>query len=306
MKYQKWLKQNVGSQKGKIIIITGANSGIGFYATQYLAYQGATIIMACRNLNKAEKAKQSILNEFPEANLIIKELNLASIASITSFALDIKEEYEQIDGLINNAGVYSMPRNMVTQDGYEITMGTNYLGTYILTCQLLPLLIKTTPSRIVNVSSIVHRKAKINYNDFFSSNTKKMSIYARSKLAVLIFSQLLGEYCQNKYPNILVTAAHPGITATNLFAAKSGGVSVGFAKIASAFLKVFTHRPAKASLSLVLALTDNNAKINDYYGPRGLLEISGYPKLCKKAKTVYQNHQRLLDISKKLTGYTLP
>lgn len=305
MKYQKWADKNIIDLTGKIAVITGANSGIGYYATMYLAYKGAKVVMACRNKQKALAAKENILKQVPTAKIDIMDLNLASLVSISAFKESLLKIYPAIDILINNAGIYSIPKSE-TIDGFEIIMGTNYLGTYALTCQLLPYMAKdNTEKRIVNVSSIVHKISHLDYEDFFSTKRRRSKIYPRSKLAILTFSEYLGNFCLEKHPKIKVLAAHPGVSATNLFNTKSGSLGVLFYKTASGFLKLFTHSPEKASLPLVYAAGKQDIKQNDYFGPRGLFEISGYPKNSKKSKDVLLNHPELIKISEELTGQKL-
>ena len=295
MKYKKWLDENIGDLTNKNIIVTGANSGIGFYTTLCLVYKGANVIMACRNLNKANKAKEDILKIVNNAKLDIIQLDLSDFNSIENFNKELKEKYNKIDGLINNAGVYFMPKE-VTKQGYEITMGTNFLGPYYLTCSLIDLL-KENKSTIINVSSIVHKSSKIDFDDFFGNNVNRNKIYARSKLAITSFSYYLSEVL-NEYGCKVITA-HPGISATNILAPKAGGFSVWFSKLGSRFLKLFSHSPFKASLSIVKGLSESS-KNNDFYGPR-IFEISGYPKKVKYSKNSILYKDKVVEIAYELT-----
>lgn len=301
MKYKNWLDKNIDDLKGKIIIVTGANSGIGKYTTQHLAYKGATVIMACRNINKATVAKKEILKEIENAKLEIMQLDLSDFKSIDNFVSNVIKKYEHIDMLINNAGVYYMPKAYTAQ-GYEITMGTNFLGPYYLTCSILPL-ITNKGGRIINVSSIVHKHAKIDFNDFFGENINKNKIYARSKLALTSFSTYLYDYLKINHPNTSIITAHPGISATNILTPRSGGLSVWFSKLGSKFLKLFTHTPIKAALSIVKA-TNNNVESNDFYGP-SKFEISGYPKKVKFNNNSYIYQKDLINKAIELTNKKL-
>lgn len=289
MKYKKWLDQNISDLSNKNIIVTGANSGIGFYTTLCLVYKGANVIMACRNLNKANKAKEDILKIVSNAKLDIIQLDLSDFNSIENFNNKLREKYNKIDVLINNAGVYFMPKE-VTKQGYEITMGTNFLGPYYLTYTLLDLL-KENKSTIINVSSIVHKSSKIDFNDFFGEHVNRNKIYARSKLAITSFSYYLSEVLKDY--GCKVITAHPGISATNILAPKAGGFSVWFSKLGSKFLKIFTHSPFKASLSIVKGLSDNSIN-SDFYGPR-IFEISGYPKKVKYSKNSILYKDKVVD-----------
>lgn len=302
MKYQKWLDENIDDLKDKTIIVTGASSGIGLYEAMYFAYKGATVIMACRNVNKANNVKEEILKEVPNAKLDIIKLDLSDFNSIDEFTKETREKYSSIDVLVNNAGVYFMPK-VLTKQGYEITMGTNYLGHYYLTCSILDL-VTNCNGRVINVSSIVHKHAKIDFNDFFGEKINRNKIYARSKLAITAFSYYLGDYFNEHYPLCTSLTAHPGISATNILAPKNGGFSVWFSKLGSRFLKIFTHSPAKASLSIVYAVNKSN-KNKDFFGPRGF-EISGYPKKVKYNKNTLKYKDDLINKSIELTKKTLP
>jgi NAD(P)-dependent dehydrogenase (short-subunit alcohol dehydrogenase family) len=155
---------NFPSQKGRLIIVTGANTGLGYETTLALAKKGARIIMACRNLEKANAAKAKIEKEVPDAKLLVMEINLSNLNSIRSFAKNYHEKFKQLDVLINNAGVM-MPPFSKTDDGFELQFGANYLGHFLLTGLLLDILIKTPDSRVVTLSSLVHKNGKINFED---------------------------------------------------------------------------------------------------------------------------------------------
>ena len=302
MKYQKWLDKNIDDLKDKKIIVTGASSGIGLYEAMYFAYKGAHVIMACRNVSKANKVKEDILKEVPNASLEIIKLDLSDFNSIEEFSKELKEKHTSIDVLVNNAGVYFMPK-VVTKQVYEITMGTNYLGHYYLVCSIMDV-ITNCGGKVINVSSIVHKHAKIDFNDFFGDNLNRNKIYARSKLAITAFSYYLGDFFSEHYPSSVSVTAHPGISATNILAQKNGGLSVWFSKLGSRFLKIFTHSPAKASLSVVLAV-NKDVKSKDFFGPRGF-EISGYPKKVKYNKNTFKYKNALIEKSIELTKKTLP
>ena len=149
---------------GKIAIVTGANSGIGFEATRILARRGMTIVMACRNIKKADKARKILLSDSPEASLSIKHLDLASMASVEEFSNEFKSEYKKLDLLVNNGGVMVGPHRL-TEDGFEMLLGTNHFGHFALNARLISHLTKTPSSRVVTVSSIAHFKGVINFDD---------------------------------------------------------------------------------------------------------------------------------------------
>lgn len=297
MKYQDYLDKHIDNLENKNIIVTGSSSGIGFYEAMYFAYKGANVILACRNIEKTNKAKEKMLKEVPNAKLDIIKLDLSDFNSIEDFNIELRKKYNHIDCLVNNAGVYFMPKSF-TKQGYEITMGTNFLGPYYLTCKVLDLITKVD-GRIINVSSIVHKHAKLNFNDFFGEKINRNRIYARTKLAITSFTCYLSNFLEKNYPNTTTLCAHPGISATNILSPKSGGISVWFSKLGSAFLKVFTHLPDKACLSVVKAI-NKEYQNNDFLGPRGF-EITGYPKKVKYNKNSYKYKNELIKKAEELT-----
>jgi NAD(P)-dependent dehydrogenase (short-subunit alcohol dehydrogenase family) len=199
-----------------VVLITGANSGIGKETTRALAHQGATLVMACRNLAKAEPVRQAIQEESGNSQIEVLSLDLASLASIREFAGQFSEKYQQLHVLLNNAGTFSMTRQE-TLDGFELTMGVNHLGTFLLTRLLLPLLQSTPESRIVNVSSNVHYQGAIDLDDLQLERKKYrgMNAYANSKLANVCFTLDLAAQLQDT--GVTVNALHPGFVATNIW-----------------------------------------------------------------------------------------
>ncbi len=289
-KYLHWVDAHVDDLTNKKIIVTGANSGIGLQVAGYLAYKNATVIMACRDLNKAKKAKSELLQQFPHANIHVLQLNLASNESIQNFVAYIIKEYRQIDIIIHNAGVYHLKKSW-TKDHFETVMATNYLGTYLLNETLLPYI----KERIVFTTSIAHKWGKINYDDFFSLNKyRHTKVYANSKLALSRYFTFLSLQSPLK-----IVAAHPGICYTNLLDPQRGGVSKTFAKCGNAFLHLFMHSAQKGALSTILAAT-SSINNGDLFGPRGLFHISGYPKKQKLSKKAWKEQQELILYTKSL------
>jgi NAD(P)-dependent dehydrogenase (short-subunit alcohol dehydrogenase family) len=210
MKQSNWTAQNIPDQTGKIIIITGATSGLGKQATNVLAGKNATIIMAVRNIKKAETVASEIKVEFPDAKLDIRQLDLGSLNSIKTFATDFSKAYDKLDILINNAGVMACPYSK-TEDGFEIQMGTNHFGPFALTGLLFDLLKKTPNSKIVSTSSFAHLQGNIDFADinWETRDYHTTKAYADSKIANLYFTYELAKKCQDGHP--LVTACHPCI-----------------------------------------------------------------------------------------------
>jgi NAD(P)-dependent dehydrogenase (short-subunit alcohol dehydrogenase family) len=200
----------------QVVLITGANSGIGKETTRALAHQGARLVMACRNLAKAEPVRQAIQEESGNSHIEVMPLDLASMASIREFAGHFTEQYQQLHVLLNNAGTFSMARQE-TLDGFELTMGVNHLGTFLLTHLLLPVVQGTPDSRIINVSSNIHYQGKIDLDDLQLDRKRYrgMNAYANSKLANVCFTLDLAAQLEDT--GITVNAVHPGHVATNIW-----------------------------------------------------------------------------------------
>ncbi len=209
--------KNIPAQPQRIAIVTGANSGLGFETALVLAQKQIRVILACRNLAKAEKAKKEILDAYPKAQIEILKLDLADLDSVHAFAEAYSANYNRLDLLINNAGVM-IPPYEVTKDGYEFQFHANYLGHFLLTGLLLELLIKTEGSRVVSLSSKAHESATINFDDLQSEQKySKWKAYGQSKLACLLFAKELNRRLQNINASTISLAAHPGISNTGIF-----------------------------------------------------------------------------------------
>ena len=291
-----WNKQNIPDQTGKVIIITGATSGLGKEATKVLSQKGATIIMAVRNTEKAKAVREEIIKINPNAKIDIRSLDLGSLNSIRLFSDEISKSYNQLDTLINNAGIMFCPYSK-TQDGFEIQIGTNHLGPFALTVQLMPLLIQTKNSRIVNTSSMAHKNGNINFEDFNWTDRKykTMQAYSDSKLANLYFTYQLVNKLNGLTNAPLVTCAHPGWTKTDLDRHSS---------MATFFGNTVAQKVEMGTLPTLRAATDLDAKSGDYFGPSGFLEIRGYPiKVPSYAKSHDETiAKKLWDLSEELTG----
>jgi len=290
-----WTTENIPSLNGKTAIVTGSNSGIGFETAKALAAKGARLNIAVRNIEKGKKAADAIRNEFPDADIKVSDLDLGSLASVGAFSEDFIKKNQRLDILINNAGVM-MPPYGTTADGFELQFGTNHLGHFTLTGLLLPLLLKTGGSRVVNVSSAMHRRGKINFEDLDSKQSyNKMTAYGQSKLANLLFTYELQRRFENAGSDSLSTAAHPGWTRTNL-QQHSGGLR---------FLNpVLGQKPPMGALPTLRAATGTDASGGDYYGPRGFMEMKGTPVKVKSNGLSHNidTARRLWDVSEELTG----
>lgn len=198
--------------QNKIVLVTGANAGIGKSTVEGLAEQGATVIMACRKKEKGDLAKAEIQVRYPEAKLEVIECNLASFNSVKNAASQILESYQHIDVLINNAGLFSSRKKM-TEDGVEMQFGVNHLGHFLLTKLLLPLIEKSSFPKIINVSSIAHLHGKIDFDHLKEGKIpyNGLEAYAQSKLANVLFTRGLAR----KYPGIASHCLHPGVVSTS-------------------------------------------------------------------------------------------
>lgn len=293
-----WNIKDIPNQLNKIIVITGASSGIGKEATKVLASKDATVVMAVRNTVKAEIVAADIKKGYPSAKIDIRMLDLGSLESIKSFASEFAKDYNQLDVLINNAGVMMCPFSK-TQDGFEIQMGTNHLGPFALTGLLMPILKNTKKSRIVSTSSLAHRQGNIDFTDinWEVRDYKTDKAYADSKIANLYFSYELARKLENIENAPLVMAAHPGGTKTDL--ARHSGVF-------NFLMKVFFLPVEKGTLSSLRAATDLSAKSGDYYGPAGFMGARGFPEIVESNEMSHNlaNAKKLWNLSEELTGVT--
>lgn len=296
---KKWTAENIESQKGKTVIVTGSSSGIGYEAARVLANKEAKVIIAVRNLEKGEKAKTKIINQNNNASVEVMKLDLADLNSVKSFADVYKQKHSQLDLLINNAGVMIPPYSK-TKDGFELQFGTNHLGHFALTLQLLDLLKNTNNSRIVNVASSAHKYGKIDFNDLNWENRKysAMRAYGDSKIANLYFTSELAKKISENKSKVLVTAAHPGWTATDLQRHSS---------LFEFMNGIFAMNIEQGTLPTLRAATDVNVSSGDYYGPDGWQEWRGFPvkvdanKLAKDETIA----EKLWKVSEELTGIKL-
>ncbi|MFT6054325.1 MAG: NAD(P)-dependent dehydrogenase (short-subunit alcohol dehydrogenase family) [Roseivirga sp.] len=296
MENSKWNSSDIPNQKNKVIIITGASSGLGKEATRVLVEKNAKVIMAVRNAQKAKKVVAEILKEFPSASIEIRTLDLGSLDSVKAFADGINKDFKQLDILINNAGVMMCPYSK-TKDGFEIQMGTNHLGHFALTGLLMPILKSTKGSRIVATSSIAHKTGNINFEDLNWEARKydTTKAYSDSKLANLYFTYELVNRLSSEPNAPMVTCAHPGWTKTELD--RHSGV-------ASFLGNVVAQKVDMGTLPSLRAATDARAKPGDYFGPKGFLEMRGYPILVQSnlMANSKKNAIKLWNLSEELTG----
>lgn len=301
MKKPKWNIDNIGDLSGQIIVVTGANSGLGFEACKIFASKNATVVMACRSIDNAKKAIENILLTYKDANLITMQLNLASLKSISSFTQEFKQKFKQLNILLNNAGIMTVPYGL-TEDGFELQNGVNHLGHFALTAQLFDTIKNTADSRIVNVSSLAHKQGKMDFENYLfqKGDYKKMTSYARSKLSNLLFTYELDRRIKEKGYGVKVLAAHPGVSSTSL------ARHIGGKNSSNPFLKLAIKFGQPASLGClpeIRASLDESAKSGNYYGPSGLGELKGTPVLVSSNNRSHdlEDAHKLWKISEELT-----
>jgi NAD(P)-dependent dehydrogenase (short-subunit alcohol dehydrogenase family) len=271
---KKWNSDDVQSLKGKVAIITGGTSGIGYEDARVLATAGARVIITGRDSEKGAAVIRQIKAEDAETDTAFEVLDLASLESVSDFTKRIKDTFTKIDILINNAGVMTPPERIETKDGFELQFGANYLGHFALTMQLRSLLSRAK-GRVVSLSSIVARSGKINFDDLQAAAVyDPMTSYSQSKLACLLFAfELQRQSDLNKW-RITSVAAHPGIARTNLLVDK--GVK-GYTDLLRRYAPFMFQPAQQGALPTLYAATSSKVVPGGYYGPHGFMELRGYP-----------------------------
>ena len=303
----KWTTRNIPSQAGRRVVITGANSGIGFEAALALAQKGAELILPARTQRKADDAAARIREQVPGARIHPEILDLAVLASVHAFAGRLQQQFPvpSLDLLINNAGVMALPRREVTVDGFERQFATNYLGPFALTMLLLPSMKQVPGSRVVTVSSSVSNQASIQFDNLQSERVYKpmFQAYAQSKLADLIFSQELQRRLRAVGSPVLSTAAHPGYAVTNL---QADHVPSGLKLLITTIKPFLSQDAAHGALPTLYAAVAAEAVGGGYYGPDGLAELKGYPTAVRVPKSALDETvaKQLWEQSERLTGVT--
>jgi NAD(P)-dependent dehydrogenase (short-subunit alcohol dehydrogenase family) len=303
--FDRWIEQNIPSQAGKTALITGANSGLGFEAAKVLAGKGAHTVMAVRDMAKGEKAAADVRAAVPNADLKVMALDLASLASIRSFAETFAASHGRLDMLINNAGVMAIPPR-TTADGFEMQFGTNHLGHFALTGLLLPLILKTAGARVATVSSGIHIIGKINFDDLQSERSySKWAAYGQAKLANLLFAYELQRKLEASGSSVISVVAHPGYASTNLqnVGPEMEGSRSGQRTMLAAN-RVMAQSAAMGALPEVYAATSPHVHGGDYIGPDGFLGQKGFPKKVKSNSRSRDQAvaARLWAVSEELTG----
>lgn len=301
-----WTEENVPDQSGRLAIVTGSNTGLGYDNARALAAHGAKVVMAVRDTAKGEEAAARIRKLTPGAQVAVHKLDLGSLASVRAAGAELAAAHPRIDLLINNAGVMYPPKQN-TADGFELQFGTNHLGHFALTGLLLKNLLPVDDSRVVVVASIAHKiKAKIDFDDLHweKRSYDKVASYGQSKLANLMFAYDLQRRLAAAKAKTIAVAAHPGVAATELSRHVPGYELPGVAWL---FGKVLNTSEVGA-LATLRAATDPNVKGGQYWGPDGFREMRGYPELATSSEQSRDEaiQERLWSVSEELTGVTYP
>ena len=290
---------SIPSQSGKVAIVTGANTGLGYETAKGLAQADMTVVMACRDLAKAERAKAALLDDVPQAQLEVMALDLSQLASVRAFAQQYRDRHPQLNLLVNNAGIM-FPPYAKTEDGYESQFQVNYLSHFLLTALLLDLMPDSTESRVVSLSSNAHKFGKINFADLQSEQKySAVGAYGQSKLACLLFANELHRRLQAQGRQIVSACAHPGVSNTELARHIPKAIQL---LLRLTPLPYMAHEPAKAALPTLYAALQPGLSGGAYVGPQGTLEMSGPPGSAPQSDTAQDEAiaQRLWQHSEQL------
>jgi len=294
-----WSLADMPDQSGKVAAVTGSNAGLGFEIASALAHGGARVVMACRTETKALAAMQKILATSPKGTVEFMQLDLGDLSSVRAFASQLTDTVDRLDILGNNAGLMAIDKS-TTVDGFETQLGVNHLGHFALTGQLLPLLLATPSSRVVNHSSFAHRPGKLHRNDpmFTSHRYGRWTAYFQSKLANLLFTFELQRRLHLAGSTTISLAAHPGASHTDLGVEGSGPLN----KLVGPLGRLYTQSAARGALPFIRACTDPSATGSDFFGPRFL--SWGAPKLetpTKRSRNT-EDAKFLWSLSEELTN----
>ncbi|PJF45172.1 MAG: short-chain dehydrogenase [Phototrophicales bacterium] len=299
----KWTAHDIPDQAGRVIIITGANSGVGYESARALARKNATVIMACRNPQKAKAAHDQIIAEIPNARLDVMTLDLSDLNSVRDFAEAFHQKYDRLDVLMNNAGVMAIPRAETAQ-GFEMQFGVNHLAHFALTGRLLDILLKTRKSRVVTLTSQAHINAKIDFDDLnHQQKYGRWEAYGQSKLANALFAIELARRLKAANVETISIAAQPGLANTNLQKNMAERTGSGLDRFFANFIMdIAAQSQEMGALPQLYAATMPDVHNGDYFGP-AIGGFRGWPEKRKLAKHAYdaETARRLWEVSEQLT-----
>jgi len=285
-----------GELKGKVVIVTGANAGIGKATARQLADRGATVVLACRSKERGEAALGE-LSCVDGRCFDLMRLDLSDLDSVRAFAAAFTEKYGRLDALINNAGILGRHREL-TRQGFELAFCVNYLGAFLLTMLLLPLLEKSEQGRVVMMTSIAHGWGDVRFDDLnFSRGYNRFAAYGHSKLCTLLFTRALAEKLRARGSRVTVNAVHPGIVATDIVVNRTND---RFRWVASLMKILFMTSDEGAKTSVFLACEPALDRVSGEYFYRCKIEPSS------EASKNLASANRLYDVSLKLCGLDDP
>lgn len=302
----KWTQQDIPDLTGKIIVVTGANSGLGLECSRTFAGKGATVVMAVRSLDKGEKARADILKAHPQASLDLMTLDVGDLSSVREFATAFKAKYDRLDILLNNAGLMAIPRQE-TADGFEMQLGVNHLGHFALTGHLLDVIVKTPNARIHNVTSSANYTGTINFDDLMGEKDYgRWAAYGQSKLANVFFTFELQKRLRAAGFDTITNTSHPGIVLGNL---QANSVAQSETRMEAVMYRIVAPLIAQdirmGVLPMLYGMAAEDAKGGVFYGPRRF-NMRGYPAEKKANKEAYDAAalKRFWEVSEELTGIT--
>ena len=305
MRKNAWTIDQIPPQTGKIAVVTGANSGLGLSTSRALALKGAKVIMACRSLEKGEKARLNMVAEGAIMEPEVWHLDLASLESVRRFAQKFAASGDRLDLLINNAGLMAIPYHR-TEDGFEMQFGVNHLGHFALTAGLWPMLAKTVQSRVIQVSSLAYYMGQMRFEDIhWEKGYKKWGAYGMSKLANLLFIRELARRLKESWGLVTAAAAHPGYADTELLTKDPGmngtHLRAGFFKLAN---RLAAQSGENGALPSLYAATAEGVEQGAFFGPNGLLKLCGGPVADSPSNKLLNDKVagKLWDVSESLTG----
>jgi NAD(P)-dependent dehydrogenase (short-subunit alcohol dehydrogenase family) len=322
----RWTADDIPDQRGRLAVVTGANTGLGFETARMLAARDASVVLAVRNMDKGKQAAARIAETVPGAHVTVQRLDLTSLESIRDAAAELRATHPRIDLLINNAGVMYTPKQ-TTRDGFELQFGTNHLGHFALTGLLLEQMLPVPGSRVVTVSSLAHRvRTGINFADLqWERSYSRGGAYGQSKLANLMFTYELqrrlsgagtdtgagpgpgpgqGQGQGTGTGTTIAVAAHPGAANTELMR----NLPTALRAIATVVTPLVAQSAAKGALPTLRAATDPGVSGGHYYGPDGFMQTRGYPTLVESTEQSHDEaaQRRLWSASEDLTGIAFP
>jgi NAD(P)-dependent dehydrogenase (short-subunit alcohol dehydrogenase family) len=296
-----WDAEQIPDQSGRTAIVTGANSGLGLVTARELARAGASVVMACRNLEKGHAAVDEVRAALPDAQVQLDELDLASLASVRAFADRFKAPHDGLDLLINNAGVMGSPRRR-TADGFELQFGTNHLGHFALTSALLETMEGREDARVVTLSSTAHKMGRINFDNLNGDRHYfRWNAYGQSKLANLLFALELDRRLRAVGSTVKSLAAHPGYAATNL---QRSGPPMFDRLVMVASNALIAQSDEMGALPILYAATQPGLEGGTYVGPDGFQEQRGHPKIVQPSGRARDpaTARRLWEVSERMTA----